>query len=87
MTIGEQIKNINSLSEIAAKTLVEEGVQCRFTDLTIRPFHTLISYLILKGYIFKGVKGTVISTLHAYNEFITYLKLWEFENVIFNDNK
>ena len=79
--ITEQIRIINSSSTLKAEEIMESGAQCRLTDLTLRPFFTFLRVFVLERRIFKGCKGAITSMLKAYEEFASYLKLWEQEHV------
>lgn len=79
--IREHIKRADSASTVKARAFIDRGAGCRLTDLIFRPLFAFLKCILSRRQIFKGTSGITISVLKAYEEFITYLKLWELRHV------
>lgn len=59
--------------------LVKEGREFRLREITLRPIYMFgWSYFYKQGFR-AGIRGFLLSVLHAYYNFTMYMKLWEHE--------
>lgn len=59
--------------------LVKEGRKFRLREITLRPLYMFCwSYFYKQGFR-DGIRGFLLSVLHAYYNFIMYMKLWELQ--------
>ena len=77
--ISEHIQMLNSSTSEHAVKIFEEGSRANLICIIFKPKVVLLKSLFLKGGIFKGLRGIIISVLNAYEEFLTQLKLWEIQ--------
>ena len=59
--------------------LIKEGRKFRLREVTLRPLYMFCwSYFYKQGFR-DGIRGLLLSLLHAYYNFAMYMKLWEYE--------
>ncbi len=86
VTIYGHIKQVDASTTSRAETLFSEGRTCCPSELIFRPALTFLKAFFVRRKIFEGPRGLIFSVLEAYEEFITYLKLWELSYVKQGDN-
>lgn len=59
--------------------LIKEGRKFRVREITLRPVYMFCwSYFYKQGFR-DGIRGLLLSLLHAHYNFMMYMKLWEYE--------
>jgi glycosyltransferase involved in cell wall biosynthesis len=77
-SIDEQIKQINSFSDLAAKAAYANGKRAIFLrDILLNPFGTFLKMYFLKQGFLDGYYGFVISLNSSFGKFLKYIKLRE----------
>ena len=77
-TIGQNISQINSFSDIAARAEYEKGKKANLViDVLLNPPCTFIKKYFVKLGILDGYYGFVISIISAFGKFLKYAKLRE----------
>ena len=75
--ISHYIEKLNYYTERAEKEMEKNGKKASISDLIFRPPLKFLKMYILKGGIFDGVSGLVLSLLSSFYVFVKYAKLWE----------
>jgi glycosyltransferase involved in cell wall biosynthesis len=75
--LSAHLDTMNRYAQISAAAKFDEGLRCRWVDLSFRPLWRMIRcYLVKRGYR-DGTRGFLIAALCAYGTFSKYAKLWE----------
>lgn len=77
-SIRQQIEQINSFSDLAARAAYEKGKKPFFIkDILLNPFGTFLRmYLLQRGFL-DGYYGFIISINSSFSKFLKYIKLRE----------
>ena len=78
--IGEHIQVINTTTSSQAIEMYNSGIRCKLVHLIYCPALVFLNSFFITQGIFHGIRGIIISVLAGYEEFLTYLKLWEIQN-------
>lgn len=77
-SIRQQVDQINSFSELAARAAFEKGKKGFFVkDILLNPFFTFLKMYLLKCGFLDGYYGFVISINSSFSKFLKYIKLRE----------
>lgn len=68
----------NRYTTLAAKALIEEGVQVPFAKLLFSPFFRFIKFYLLRGGWLDGTPGLIHILIGCFNSFAKYAKMIEF---------
>ncbi len=75
--IGDHLRALNSLTEIAARELYVRGKQVSFFNLCLRMLWRFIRVYFLRGCFLEGVPGFFVAVTSTFYVFLKYAKLWE----------
>ncbi|MGM9571619.1 MAG: glycosyltransferase family 2 protein [bacterium] len=75
------IEKMNQYTSLGAEGMAEKGRKAGITACLFRPLWAFFRMYILKRGFLDGTEGFVVSTYHAYNVFLKYAKLWEYNHV------
>ncbi|MEW6457409.1 MAG: glycosyltransferase family 2 protein [Acidobacteriota bacterium] len=75
--ISDHVKRINSYSSLSAQKMFEERKKSNIILALFSIPLTFIRFYLLRGGIFDGIQGLIISILSSVYIFLKYVKLWE----------
>jgi glycosyltransferase involved in cell wall biosynthesis len=85
--ISDQIITLDSYSKIATMDMVEAKKKPSIAKLILNPpFRFVRDYFFRRGFL-GGVPGLIVDVTTAYYVFLKYAKLWEYWNVLDEENK
>jgi len=77
-SIRQQVDQINSFSDLAARAAFEKGKKSFFAkDILLNPFFTFLKMYVLQRGFLDGYYGFVISINSGFSKFLKYIKLRE----------
>ncbi|MEW6076579.1 MAG: glycosyltransferase family 2 protein [Thermodesulfobacteriota bacterium] len=77
-SIRQQVEQINTFSDLAARAVYEKGKQSHFiADILLNPPLTFLKMYILQAGFLDGYYGFVICVNSAFGKFLKYIKLRE----------
>ncbi|MFH1196312.1 MAG: glycosyltransferase family 2 protein [bacterium] len=78
--IGETISKINSYSSLQAEErYISKKIKPR--DIIIHPIAAFMNHFISRKGYKDGVYGLMVSLIHSMTNMMTYMKIWELQNV------
>ena len=84
--IGETIGKINSYSTLQAEERYKTK-KIKPRDILIHPFAAFLNHFISRKGYKDGVYGLMVSLIHSITNLMTYMKIWELQNVKNKDEK
>ena len=75
--ISEHMRKLNDLSSVAAESYVERGRSANLFLIILRTFGEFLKKYFIKGGIFDGQAGFIVSATSSFYVFTKYIKLWE----------
>ena len=78
-TLEQYFGKMDRYSTLRAQVMDSEGCRFRADQLLTHPLFTFIKMFILRGGMFDGKPGLILSILYAYYAFVKYAKLWEIQ--------
>jgi glycosyltransferase involved in cell wall biosynthesis len=77
--LRDQVRRIQSFSDIAAREMFQSGRRARIADVVFRPAARFLRAYLLKGGFLDGMPGLIIAVATGFYVFLKYAKLWELE--------
>ena len=81
MSLLSSVEKLNLSSTSEAHQLYKNGYRANFWNTIVLPLAVFIKFYFLKGNVFKGKNGFILSWLSAYERFLIHAKLWELINI------
>ncbi len=78
-TIHHRIETINKYSTLGAKVYFENGKRSNMLKMLVKPCFSFYSGFIFKGGFMDGYDGLLLATLHSYEVFLKYSKLYQLQ--------
>jgi len=76
-SIRDYVERMNRYTDLAARTLQEQGRPNSLTRLMLSPPATFLKLYVLKRGFLDGIRGWVVSAGSAFYVLLKYAKLWE----------
>ncbi|NOZ64324.1 MAG: glycosyltransferase family 2 protein [Caldiserica bacterium] len=75
--LSHYLEKLNYYTTRAAEEMQKQGKRASILDLLLRPAWKFFKMYILKGGVFDGIPGLILSCLSSFYVYLKYAKLWE----------
>lgn len=77
--LAHQLRKVQRYGEWGAADLRQRGRRVTWGHLVVRPAWRFVQHYLLQGMWREGVRGFVVSAVHAWSGFVKYAVLWDLE--------
>lgn len=77
--LSHQLRKVQRYGEWGAADLAQRGVQVTWRQLLVHPGWRFVQHYLLQGMWREGMRGLVVSAVHAWSGFVKYAVLWDLQ--------
>lgn len=77
--LAHQLRKVQRYGEWGAADLAQRGRRVGVAALVVRPAWRFVQHYLLQGMWREGVRGLVVSAVHAWSGFVKYAVLWDLQ--------
>lgn len=77
--LAHQLRKVQRYGEWGAADLAQRGLVVTWRHLVVRPGWRFVQHYLFQGMWREGVRGLVVSAVHAWSGFVKYAMLWDLQ--------